>query len=330
VQTSAPIAIPIATARLRTRASVAICVATYRRPAMLRELLAGIARQVFRKVPAPDISVIVVDNDPETSAEEVCASAALPWPLTYVPESRRGIAQARNRTVREAGNVDFIAFIDDDEYPSPAWLDELLWTQIEFAADIVSGAVLPDFEPGVPEWVRVGMFFNRALLPNGQRMDKCHTGNVLVRRALLEELNAFDERFALTGGEDTQFLLRARRSGSEIVYSSRAVVHEPVPRSRGNLRWVLHRAYQSGNSWVLCEISIDRRLSTKLVRLLKACGWIAQGALTMPISALFGRAALARSLRNTVLGAGMCAALFGRRYHAYRTAGSEFAKVQGS
>lgn len=328
MQTISQPAESISAAAVQEGVRVAICVATYRRPEMLRELLDGLSRLIFHKMPVPKVVVIVVDNDPVRSAEDVCSAALLPWPLKYAAESRRGIAQARNRAIHEAGDVDFIAFIDDDEYPSPAWLDELLWTQAQFGADIISGAVLPDFDRDVPEWVQTGMFFNRAIHHSGQSLDTCHTGNALVRKALFDQLNAFDERFALTGGEDTQFLLRARQSGCNIIFSSRAVVHEPVPRSRGNLRWVLQRAYQSGNSWVLCEKSLDHRISTRVIRFLKACGWVVQGTLSIPISAFRGKAALARSLRNIVLGAGMLAGLAGQSYEPYQSAGAEVAKAQ--
>ncbi len=308
---------------------VAVCVTTYRRLEKLRELLSGLSHLTFRKVAPPEITVIVVDNDAARSAEPICDAASLPWPLKYTAESRRGIAQARNRAIREAQDADFVAYIDDDEYPSPAWLDELLFTQSKFAADVVSGPVIPDFDRDVPEWIREGMFFNRSIHHSGQSLEKCHTGNVLIRKSLFDEISAFDERFALTGGEDTQFFLRVRESGFNIVGSSRAVVHEAVTRSRGNLRWILQRAYQSGNSWVLCELSLDRTVETRLIRFFKGCGWIVQGAISMPVSLFRGTAALARSLRNIILGAGMLSALAGHHYQPYQSAGDEAVKAQG-
>ena len=317
---------PIAMAA-RARSRVAICITTFRRPEMLRQLLAGLSHLAFRKALPPEITVIVVDNDAARSAQEVCNAASLPWPLRYVVEPRRGIAQARNRAIREADFADFVAFVDDDEYVSPAWLDELLHTHYRFGADVVSGPILPDYDQDVPQWVRSGMFFTRSIHHSGQNLEKCQTGNVLIRRSLFDQISAFDERFGLTGGEDTEFFLRARRSGFRIVGSSRAVVHEFVTRSRGNLRWVLQRAYQSGNSWVLCEKSIDPRISTRLIRLFKAAAWISQGLLSIPIVAFRGKAALARSLRNFALGAGMLAGLAGHTYKPYQSSGAELLKA---
>jgi len=307
---------------------VAVCVATYRRREMLAELLAGLSNLVFRRLPQPEVTVIVVDNDPERSAEDVCGAASLPWRLKYAPESRRGIAQARNRAVREAADADFIAFIDDDEYPSAAWLDELLWTQAHFDADVVSGPVIPDYDRDVPQWVRAGTFFTRAIHHSGQKLERSHTGNVLIRRSVFDNISAFDEEFALTGGEDTQFFLRVLQSGFSIIGSSRAVVHESIPRSRANLPWIVRRAYQSGNSWVLCEKSVDPKLSTRVVRLFKAAGYLAQGAFSMPVSLFRGTTAMAHSLQTFVVGIGMLAGLAGHRYQPYRSAGTPLAAPQ--
>src|SRR5262245_48697334 len=114
---------------------VAICICTFRRQKLLRELLSGVAGLNFHKVPSPRIEVVVVDTpDEHGSAHEICETVSLPWPLKYVIEPKRGLTYARNRAIAEAGPVDFIASIDDDEVPSAAWLDEMLWTHAQFSA----------------------------------------------------------------------------------------------------------------------------------------------------------------------------------------------------
>jgi succinoglycan biosynthesis protein ExoM len=306
-------------------ARVGICITTYKRRDLLRQLLTGVAALTFYRVPQPEITAVVVDNDTSRSAEETCSAADLPWRLHYVVEHRRGIAQARNRAIREAGDVDFIAFIDDDEIPTPAWLDQLLWTQNRFDADVVCGPVLPSFAADVPDWVKAGGFFDRQIHDSGSSPDVCRSGNVLIHRKVFDGVEAFDERFGLTGGEDTQFFLRVRRAGYTIVSSAEAIVHETVSVSRANLKAVLRRGYQSGNSWVLSESSLDRRLGTRVVRAAKACGWIAVGSASACISPLFGMPAFAKSLQNIWLGAGMLAALVGRSYQAYQSAGTDSA-----
>jgi succinoglycan biosynthesis protein ExoM len=304
-------------------ARVAVCIATFRRRELLGQLLAGLSELTFHKMPAPDIIIVVVDNDSLRTAEDTCRTAVLPCQIKYVEEPRRGIAQARNRAVLEAGMADFIAFIDDDEVPSPIWLDELLWAQASFGVDVVSGPVLPEFAADVPDWVKAGRFFDRPLHVSGRFLDTCNAGNVLVRSEIFATVGAFDERFALTGGEDTQFFQRVHQAGYTIVSSSEGIVRESVSRSRGNLGWLLRRGYQAGNSWALCEASLDRKVSTRTIRIFKACGWMLRGVLSVGISAFMGKAAVARSLQNFLIGAGMLAGLAGRNYQAYGSAATD-------
>jgi GT2 family glycosyltransferase len=296
---------------------IAICIGTFRREKLLRELLVGISRLTFRRNAALQITVIIVDNDPLGSAQDTCQAADFRFPLRYVIEPRRGIAHVRNRAVREAGAVDFLAFIDDDEIPSPEWLDELLWTHSEYKAEVVTGPVTPEFSAEVPEWIRKGRFFERPEFQTGSLLEKCSTNNALVSSEVFASVPGFDARFQLTGGEDTHFFLRAHRAGFRIAWSQEAVVHESISIDRANLRWILHRGIQVGNSWVLCEMSLDPRPQVRLLRFGKAAGHLLTGAASTPISLFRGRAAVTRSVRKTCLGAGMITGLFGHNYLAY-------------
>jgi GT2 family glycosyltransferase len=301
---------------------VAICIGTFRRPDLLRELLIGLSRLAFQKTPTPEIEVIVVDNDSLGSAREICQTAQLPFAVKYAIEPRRGIAHVRNRAVQEAGASTFLAFIDDDEIPCPAWLDELLWVQHEYHSDVVAGPVQPEYVGEVPIWIKRGGFFDRPESPSGTLLEKCGAGNALVSHRVFTRVPGFDERFQLTGGEDTHFFLRVRKAGFSIVWSQAAVAHEAVTVDRANLRWILHRGFQSGNSWVMCELFLDGRRRVRVARFCKAAAYLLNGLATAPASLLFGKVAFAKSLRKAWWGAGMLAGLFGRRYLAYESAGT--------
>lgn len=142
---------------------VSICVATYQRPEGLKRLMAGLDRLIFTKLEQPQIEIILVDNDPTCSARTFCEQFQLQfkWSLKYFSEPQRGISYERNKAVAEASDAaDFILFIDDDEVPEPAWLDELLIAQQAYNADVVAGPSLPFFPvPDTPEWVVKGKFF---------------------------------------------------------------------------------------------------------------------------------------------------------------------------
>jgi glycosyltransferase involved in cell wall biosynthesis len=299
---------------------VAICVATFKRPRLLQKLLNGIAELKFQKVGVPEITVVVVDNDAAGTARDVCSAAILPWRLKYVIEPKRGIAEARNRGLREIGTADFVGFIDDDEAPANAWLDELLLTQADFHADVVAGPVYRTFADDVPGWIRRANFFDRPAHLTGELLPCCSTGNVLVVRNVFDRLGGFDDRFQLTGGEDIHFFTRVRLAGFNIVWSQEAVVTERIYRDRGNLGSLLARAYRGGNSYSLVESSLDDSAFLCLIRFSKGCARISQGSANACASLITGRAAaLVRALGNVCSGMGMLTALAGVHYQAYKT-----------
>ncbi len=302
---------------------VAVCICTFKRQELLRALLAGVAQLAFCKVQPRHLEIVVVDNDELASAREVCLAVSLPWQVKYVVEPRRGISHARNRAIAEAGSIDFLAFIDDDEVPTIHWLDELLWAQAEFAADVVSGPVLPAYSADVAEWVRRGGFFDGRVSTTGTTRRTCSTNNALVGSHVFRRVLRFDDAFTLSGAEDTHFFSRAVQAGFRIVWSQEASVYETVSAQRGSLTWILRRGYQTGNGWVFCEADLGNRLLVRVARFFKAWGHVASGgAKALWSLLLLDKVRAVKSLREFSLGAGMLAGLLGQRFLAYRKAGT--------
>ncbi|MDP7073303.1 MAG: glycosyltransferase family 2 protein [Myxococcota bacterium] len=297
---------------------VDVCIASYRRPRGLQRLLGGLGQLCVG--PDVDLRIVVVDNDPEETAREVC-EAACDWlchPLVYRTEKRRGIPQARNAALGVAlGRADFVAFIDDDEVPAPDWLAELLRVQRVYAADAVRGPVLPVFESPAPAWLEP--FFDRPRYATGQQLKTAYTHNVLVSTRALASLDRlFDERLGLTGADDSELFQRFAHRGHRIVWADEAPVLEFVPRSRLRLGWLLQRAFRVGNG----SVFIDRHcrgLAPKRWQLVaQACWCIARGT-AMQISFVWGgRPAATRGLQLVSFGTGRFAGLAGYRYEEYR------------
>ena len=308
---------------------VAICICTFRRQKLLRELLDGIAQLRFRKVQEPQIQIVAVDNDELASAAEVCAAVSVPWSVKYVVEPRPGITHVRNRAIAEAGSVDFVAFIDDDEVPSTLWLDELLWAQVKFNADVVSGPVFPKFAQDVPTWVQTGGFFEARVHCTGTVRRTCASNNVLVGTRVFRNVPRFDDAFALSGAEDTNFFLRVRQAGYKIVWSQEAHVFETVSAQRASVAWMLRREYQTGNGWVFCEAGVDQRTHRWAIRFSKGCGHVVLGlAGAIWRSFTFDRAAVMRSLQRVSLGIGMLVGLAGHRFLAYKNHETKSGKLE--
>jgi succinoglycan biosynthesis protein ExoM len=296
---------------------VVICIPTFRRPGQLKLLLTSLNGLALTETPA-NLEVLIVDNDVNESAKSLCEATSLPWPLRYVVEPRRGIAQVRNAAVRHSAGADWIAFVDDDEIVEPQWLNQLLRTQKEFQADIVAGPVLVEFGVGVPEWFVQSKILVRHRYRTGSRPKAPGTGNVFISSEVFRRIGSFNERFGLTGGEDSEFFMRAGRAGIKIVWCDEAVAHEPVGPSRAGLGYVLRREYQDASTHTLAEATCYPGILTSLRRAFKGILRIAQGVLTLPLACLLGLAATARALQNVSLGVGMLGGLLRITFEPYR------------
>lgn len=311
---------------------VAVCVITYKRPEGLKRLLDGLAALTFQETAAPSLlKIVVADNDPAGSARAVCEDILpdYPWPLAYRIEPRRGIPYARNASValaRDAPAADFMAFVDDDEVPEPSWLGELLRVQRLHGADVVAGPAVAHLDGQAPGWVERGGFFRRARFPTGFSPEPVYvaTNNVLVRSGVLEKVGeanggkVFDERYAMSGGSDTNLFMRVDRAGYKVVWADGAVVRDRIPASRANARWLLQRSYRFGNTHALCERDLEPSIAARALRVAKAAKQILQGLVLVPPSVLLGRHALVGALRWVCRGAGMLTGVLGIRYQEYR------------
>ena len=301
---------------------VSICVITYKRPEGLTRLLEGLNQLHFSRIPEPDISVVLVDNDVNQSAYPVYASlqARFKYGLTYTVESRRGISHARNCSVNCAqSDSQFIAFIDDDEVPEPTWLEELLVVQDTYQADIVHGPVLPNFQSDVPSWVREGNFFAPRRYDTGHRLDAAYTHNLLVRAELLKARQpVFDERFSLTGGEDSYLFRTLHHQGCRLVWANEAVVHEWVPSTRTTMKWILMRAYRGCLSYTTWEREVKGSIRLKLLSCLKGMAQIGMGLCLLGPSVFLSNYLRMKALLNIYQGAGRLSGLIGINYEEYK------------
>ena len=302
---------------------VSICITTYQRPQGLRQLLKAIEQLQFTQIETPEIEVVVIDNDAAGLACEFCdrIKSEFQWSLTCGIERQRGISYARNHTIAAASpRAEFIVTIDDDEVPSPQWLEQLILVQHKYAADVVAGPVFPIFsDPDVPNWVKQGGFFDLPRYSTGQPIEVAFAGNVLVRSKILKDLGKpFDKRFALTGGEDSDLFMRLYQAGSKLVWADEAIVHELIPNTRTTKKYILQRAYRSWSTHSLLERELYPSFKIQAVRFLKGIVLILIGIFLL-IPALFqGELSVVKALRSICRGCGTIAGLLGIHYEEYR------------
>jgi GT2 family glycosyltransferase len=287
----------------------------------LQKLLRGIAELQFEHV-QPEVRVVIVENEADGPGRAVCErlKPEFPFPLEHHVEPRRGIPFARNTAIERAGEVDFIAFIDDDEIPDANWLDELLRVQAKHNTDMVAGPVLPLLERTIPGWMVRGAFWNRKRYSTGTPVLPLGTGNVLIRRSSLSDIGEpFDDRLALTGSSDTHLFKRLGLAGCTSVWADDALVHETVPASRCSVHWVCARAYRTGTGFaaITCDLGEYRR--PRLYVAYVGLKHLVRGGLGIVPGLILGRHVLVAQLLIIYRGLGMFAWLFGHQYQEYKT-----------
>jgi len=229
--------------------TITVCVCTFRRPAMLARLLEKLAEQ--RSDGRFRLAAVVCDNDGAQSARPVVEEFArrVAFPVAYTHEPEQNIALARNRALAAAGG-EFVAFIDDDEFPVADWLLRMLETCEEFSAAGVLGPVRPHFDQEPPRWLIDGGFCERPEYPSGRVLgwEETRTGNVLFRRRMVEGMAEPFRRELGTGGEDKDFFMRMMQQGHVFRWCNEGPVYETVPPERWRRSYLLKRALLRGNN----------------------------------------------------------------------------------
>ena len=278
---------------------------------MLARLLDAIARLET----SARISVIVADNDAEGHAgQDFCRGLnTYRWPLTAVIAEQRGIAQVRNVLIGEAlkTNADFIAMIDDDEWPEAGWIDAFLKGAAETKADVLGGSILFGQDATTEGHGDIRH-------PSGAIAMLQGAGNLLIRRSVLDGMQApwFDPAFALSGGEDREFFFRLQRAGKRFAWVDEARAHGDVPETRASLAWLMRRAYSVGNS----DMQVLLKYRPGPARMVAELAKIFAALLLSPLAAVIlvaspNRRALA--LQKLARACGKLSAMAGRRYNEY-------------
>ena len=266
----------------RRTQQISVCICTLKRPELLSRTLASLENQQTDGLFT--YAVVVADNDCRQSAEEVVAafSSATPMPVTYCVEPQQNIALARNKAIENATG-DFIAFIDDDEFPASDWLLNLFKTCKSYGVDGVLGPVKPYFEAEPPRWVKKGGFFERPCYATGHKVSWgiCRTGNVLFRKSILDGIEEVFRPQFNTAGEDVDFFRRFMTDGCTFIWCNEAVAYEVVPAWRCTRVYLLKRALLRGSNF-------PKHPSHRIRNIVKSLLAVPAYALILPFLALFG------------------------------------------
>jgi succinoglycan biosynthesis protein ExoM len=155
------------------------------------------------------------------------------------------------------------------------------------------------------------------------------TNNVLLDARLVRADGLglrFDERFGISGGEDTVFAHDIRQAGARIVWTNLAIVTETVTPDRATMRWLLSRAFSGAqrDMAVISRVEGENSRALKRWRFKVARNAItgALGLLAAPAAILLGQDRFMRTVlsggRKVAKAAGLIAAMCGRASRQYQ------------
>lgn len=232
---------------------ISVLMCTYNRSDFLADALDRIVAQ--ETAGQFSFEVVVVDNGSTDDTRKILAQMALSSevPIRCFVEPMAGVAHARNRSVRESRGR-LLVFVDDDELVDLKWLQELYRTKMESGAEIVGGSVLLGLAESEMEALgrecrrslreRDASRYGTAVGPASPR-GILGTGNLLVDRMVFEKVGLFDATVFM-GGEDADFLIRARLAGFKAWYTPKSIVYHRIPKGRISAHYLRRDSLQSG------------------------------------------------------------------------------------
>jgi glycosyltransferase involved in cell wall biosynthesis len=212
---------------------VSVVVPTRNRQAAIRQCLDALDRQTYRPFEVIVVDDASTDGTPECLARLARDPGDAPVRL-FRNDPQIGANPSRNRGIRESRG-DLIAFLDDDAFPEPDWLDRLMrgFTTERVAA--VTGRV----ESAPPT-----NLYELALKGTQRVSGRVHATrlvgcNMCVRREILDRFRLDEDRAGVSpdlsvsgrGDEDGLFLsIRAAGYEQRVVHDAVVTHHHPYTR----------------------------------------------------------------------------------------------------
>jgi len=172
--------------------------------ARLRRCLDSIARNEY---PADCVEVIVVDNGSRDGSPDVARQCGARVLLI----SDAAVADLRNRGAA-AARAGILAFVDADHEIDPHWIRHAVAT---LAGDDVAAAGAPYVSPDGATWVQRRYDGLRTRPSEPADVEWLGSGNLVLRRAVFDEVGGFDT--SLETCEDVDLCQRIRDRGHRIV-----------------------------------------------------------------------------------------------------------------
>lgn len=182
-------------------------------------------------------------------------TTGLPETVTVLPTGPRTPPEKRDIASRQARG-EILAFLDDDAYPAPGWLEAALRHFADPNVGAVGGPAVTPPDDGL--WSRASGAVLASTLGTGparmryqavgglREVDDWPSVNLLVRKEAFWAVGGFATTF--WPGDDTKLCLELRRAGYRILYDPAVVAYHhrattPLRHLRQVARYGLHRGH---------------------------------------------------------------------------------------
>jgi GT2 family glycosyltransferase len=204
--------VPFVTGQSWPRISVVIC--TYNGADTIRDTLDGCVSLTY-----PNFEVIVVCDGCTDNTEEIAQS----YDVRVISTKNQGLSAARNEGM-QAAEGEIVAYIDDDAYPDPHWLNYLAKTFMRSDYVGVGGPnLLPPSDGDIAQCVYNAPGGPTHVLLTDDVAEHIPGCNMAFRKDRLEAVGGFDPRFR-TAGDDVDLCWRLQDNGGKIGFSPTAMV----------------------------------------------------------------------------------------------------------
>ncbi len=256
--------------------TASVAVVTYERPTFVERCLRQLQAQT-----RPPCEIIVVDSSTTRDTERLVRTRFPSVTYAVCPAGRGATGTARNISYRMASG-EILAFIDDDAFAEPDWLETLLPLFDDPTVGAVGGRQIRRQPGELTEGLEaIGRLLDDGTLTGhfaadpGRVVDVDHLlgANMAFRRSVLDQLGGVRDGYAGTCiREETDLCLRVQQAGYRLLYTPDAVVeHVAAPYAKGE-RFDLRYSYWAQKNHLILLIRIFG-ITDPIVRRFAAASW---------------------------------------------------------